>query len=215
MATQMSRMSNGKLTVAILMRGDGIWEGVRPVRCARAYAGATISSRSAAPRGVTSGPGRAPVHVDLAPHPELARQVDARLHRETDAGHQPAVVVGLVVVEVRAGAVQVAVDRVAGPVHEPVAEARPPRSRPARRGRPRTPRSAGPPPPRPAPPPPPRRAPPRTISHTRLTRAGGRSPAKPIQVWSAKTVVRLRPAHRSSSTTSPGRSVASAPACGS
>src|SRR5437764_12349887 len=44
--------------------------------------------------------------IDLAPHPELVRQVDARLDREADTGKETALLTRLQVVEVRAGAVQ-------------------------------------------------------------------------------------------------------------
>src|SRR5437667_10416592 len=57
-------------------------------------------------------------HVDLAAHAEPARQVDPGLDREPDPGHERALVGGLEVVDVRAGAVQVTVDRVARAVHE-------------------------------------------------------------------------------------------------
>src|SRR5690606_2241144 len=68
-------------------------------------------------------PLRSPVEVDLAAHAELAGQVDPGLHRAAGAREERASVVGLVVVEVRPGAVQVAIDRVAGAVDEPLAEA--------------------------------------------------------------------------------------------
>src|SRR5512144_2631711 len=58
--------------------------------------------------------------VDLAAYAEAARQVNARLHREPDPRQQLARVRGLEVVEVGAGAVQVAVDGVAGAVYEPL-----------------------------------------------------------------------------------------------
>src|ERR1041385_6803496 len=68
---------------------------------------------------------RTPIDIHLAPHPELARQVDPRLDGEAAPRKDLPVVAGLVVVHVGAGAVQVVVDRVPGPVHEVVAEARP------------------------------------------------------------------------------------------
>src|SRR5947208_3259597 len=60
-------------------------------------------------------------HIDLAAHPEPAGQVNPRLHREADAGHERALVGGLEVVDVRARAMQVAIDRVPGTVHEVLA----------------------------------------------------------------------------------------------
>src|SRR5207247_9208574 len=57
-------------------------------------------------------------HVDLAPHAEAPRQVDARLHGEPDPRDERPGVGRLEVVEMRTRAVQIAVDRVAGAVHE-------------------------------------------------------------------------------------------------
>src|SRR6476469_972534 len=66
---------------------------------------------------------RAEEGVHLGPHPELARQVDARLDREADAGHEAALLARLEVVEVRTGAVErTRIDRMAGAVEEAVAE---------------------------------------------------------------------------------------------
>src|SRR3954471_10884611 len=62
--------------------------------------------------------GRAHEHVDLAPNPEGAVEVDARLHREPNPRNQQPIVVGLVVVQVGSRAVQVSVDGVAGAVDE-------------------------------------------------------------------------------------------------
>ena len=181
-----------------------LWEGAARSPAAPALAARTISSRLRRPRRHL-GPRLVPVHVHLAPHAELPRQVDPRLDREAHARDQPPVVVGLVVVEVRTRAVQVAVDRVAGPVHEAARRTRPLRPPPAPPGRPRTRRSAalGRRRVRTAPTAASRAS--RTVSHTRCTCGGTRLPANPIQVWSAKTVVRLRPAQRSSRITSPDR----------
>src|SRR5439155_23911149 len=59
-------------------------------------------------------------HVDLGPHPEPVREVDPRLDGESDARHEPPIIAGLEIVEVRTRPVQVAVDRVAGAMHEVV-----------------------------------------------------------------------------------------------
>src|SRR5882724_4276960 len=67
---------------------------------------------------------RPPEHIHLAADAELPGQIDARLHRKADPRPQPPVVVGLVIVQIRTGTVQVAVDRVPGTVHEPLPEAR-------------------------------------------------------------------------------------------
>src|SRR5690606_40283079 len=60
----------------------------------------------------------AEVHVDLAPDPELSRKVDSRLHRQAHPRHQDPLVVGLVVVEVRARPAHVPVDRMPAPAPE-------------------------------------------------------------------------------------------------
>src|SRR2546422_10979821 len=57
-------------------------------------------------------------HVDLAAHTEPAREADPGLDREPHARHERALARGLEVVDVRARAVEVAIDRVAGAVHE-------------------------------------------------------------------------------------------------
>jgi hypothetical protein len=60
----------------------------------------------------------APVDIHLAPHAERAGEVDARLDREADPGDELPVVVGLIIIDMGARPVQVAVDRMAGPVDE-------------------------------------------------------------------------------------------------
>src|SRR5579859_3924841 len=72
------------------------------------------------------------IHVDLTPNAEAARKVDARFNREADAGDQLAIVLGLEVVDVRAGAVELAIDGMTGAMHEVVAE--PGRANDAARG---------------------------------------------------------------------------------
>src|SRR5215213_1516309 len=67
--------------------------------------------------------GRAHEYVDLAPNAEGPVEVDARLHREADAGDQQPVVVRLVIVQMRSRPVEVPVDGVAGTVNERVTEA--------------------------------------------------------------------------------------------
>src|SRR6185503_8680295 len=66
-----------------------------------------------------------PEHVHLAPDAKLAGQVDPRLNREPDTRPEPPVIVRLVIIQIGAGAVEVAVDRVPRAVHEPLTEARP------------------------------------------------------------------------------------------
>ena len=61
-------------------------------------------------------------HVDFAADAEL-RQIDAGLDRETGVGQEAALVVGFQVVEVRAGAVNLVGDVVAGAVGEVLGEA--------------------------------------------------------------------------------------------
>src|SRR5204862_3171480 len=75
-------------------------------------------------RGIHLGTRRVDVHVDLAAHPETSRKVDTRLDREADAGHEGPRVLGLEVVDVRPGAVQVAIDRMARAMHEVFGEPR-------------------------------------------------------------------------------------------
>src|SRR5262245_1631702 len=58
------------------------------------------------------------IHVYLTAHTEAARQINPRLHGKPDAGLQQSGVGRLEVVDMRPGAVQVAVDRVAGAMHE-------------------------------------------------------------------------------------------------
>ena len=74
--------------------------------------------------GVTSGPSGPQYMLISLRTPILPRYIDAGLHREPDPREQLPVVVGLVVVEVRPGAVQVPVDRVPRPVHEILPEPR-------------------------------------------------------------------------------------------
>ena len=54
----------------------------------------------------------------LAERPRVTREVDARLHGEAAAGHQQPIVLGLEVVDIRAVAVNLATDAVAGPVQQ-------------------------------------------------------------------------------------------------
>ena len=61
-------------------------------------------------------------HVDLAAHAELG-QIDARLDGEAGIGQDAALVVGFQVVEMRAGAVDLLGDIVAGAMGEELAEA--------------------------------------------------------------------------------------------
>src|SRR3989442_6133738 len=120
-------------------------------------------------RGVHLRPGLGEKDVDLGAHSEASGQVDARFDRKADAGRERARVRRLEVVDVRTGAVQLAVDRVAGAMHEVLAQPRRADHR-ARRvvhlrsgqappapPAPPSPRWAAPPPP---PPPPPPRPPP-------------------------------------------------------
>ena len=99
----------------------------------------------------------------------------------------------LVVVEMRAGAMQVSIDRVSGPVNEGLADIRRLDDRPRRAIRLESGdrRVARPPPGGPSrwlhP------APGARTRHTRSTCSGGRLPANPIQVWSAKTVAAASP----------------------
>src|SRR3989441_1192765 len=72
--------------------------------------------------GVHLGALRVDVHVDLAAHAEALREIDPRLDREAHARHEGARVLGLEVVDVRSGAVQVAIDRMARAMHEVVGE---------------------------------------------------------------------------------------------
>ena len=55
--------------------------------------------------------------------PELRREVHARADREAGARHQDARVLDLEVVEIGAAALEIVVDRVAGAVHDLIAEA--------------------------------------------------------------------------------------------
>src|SRR5439155_8559965 len=66
---------------------------------------------------------RVDVHIDLAANSEAPGQVDARLDREADTGDEGARVLGLEVVDVRPRAVEIAVDRMAGPMHEVLGQA--------------------------------------------------------------------------------------------
>src|SRR4029453_1480794 len=72
--------------------------------------------------GVGGDPGsfRTPEHVHLAPNPDLARQGDPGFDREPDSLDQLPVIVGFVVVEMGTRAMQVAIDRMPGAVHEVV-----------------------------------------------------------------------------------------------
>src|SRR5207245_3191216 len=72
--------------------------------------------------GVHLGALRVDVHVDLAAHAEAARQIDPRLDRETHARYERARVFRFEVVDVRPGAVQDAIDRMARAMHEVVGE---------------------------------------------------------------------------------------------
>src|SRR3989449_10697844 len=65
---------------------------------------------------------RVDVHVDLAAHAEAVRQIDPRLDRETHARYERARVFRFEVVDVRPGAVQLAIDRMARAMHEVVGE---------------------------------------------------------------------------------------------
>src|SRR5881409_4174228 len=68
--------------------------------------------------GVHLGALRVDVDVDLAAHAEAVRQIDPRLDRETHARYERARVFRLEVVDVRPGAMQVAIHRMARAVHE-------------------------------------------------------------------------------------------------
>src|SRR2546422_8528802 len=72
--------------------------------------------------GVHLGALRVDVHVDLAAHAEAVRQIDPRLDRETHARYERARVFRFEVVDVRPGAVQIAIDRMARAMHEVVGE---------------------------------------------------------------------------------------------
>src|SRR5437870_567850 len=72
--------------------------------------------------GVHLGALRVDVHVDLAAHAEAVRQIDPRLDRETHARYERARVFRFEVVDVRPGAVQLAIDRMARAMHEVVGE---------------------------------------------------------------------------------------------
>ena len=66
---------------------------------------------------------RADEAVHLASHPDVVREIDARLDREADSRDERALFARLEVVDVRTGAVQVArIDRVPGAVDEVLAE---------------------------------------------------------------------------------------------
>src|SRR5579871_3459258 len=62
-------------------------------------------------------------HVEFAAHAETAGQIDAGLDRKAGAVDEHAMVVGFERVEVGAGAVHLAPDRMAGAMHEPLAVA--------------------------------------------------------------------------------------------
>src|SRR6266568_212197 len=64
----------------------------------------------------------AQIDVDLAANTKPVRQVDTRLHGETDAGNQRALVRGLEVVDMRSRAVQIAIDRMPRAMHEVLAQ---------------------------------------------------------------------------------------------
>ena len=167
-------------------------------------------------RGVTSGPDRPMNTFTSLRIPKLAREIDPRLHREPDPGQQHAGRRGSRSHPGGARAVQVPVDRVAGPVDEGIAIARPlepPREPP---DPPRTPRCSGAPPR-------PRRMASIAASRARAHRppylrdlgrqAGSRQNRS--RSGRRRRSSRLRPAQRSSRTRSPGRSTASLPGCGS
>ena len=62
---------------------------------------------------------RREIHVDLGPHPDLARHVDPGLDGERDARNEQPLLARFQIVEMRSGAVQVArVDRVTGAMRE-------------------------------------------------------------------------------------------------
>src|SRR3954463_5249656 len=62
--------------------------------------------------------GRSHKDVDLAPHPEVSSQIDPRLYGKAYALDQGAIIVSLVIVKMRPGAVEIAIDGMAGSVHE-------------------------------------------------------------------------------------------------
>src|SRR6266516_474772 len=63
------------------------------------------------------------IHVDLAAYAESAVQERAGLHREPDTGNQRSLVRSLEVVDMRSGAVQIAIDRMPRAMDEVLSEA--------------------------------------------------------------------------------------------
>ena len=60
--------------------------------------------------------------IDLAPHTELALEIDSRFHGKRDPGHEFPNVMRFEVIQVWTGAVQVELDRVTGTVKERISE---------------------------------------------------------------------------------------------
>jgi len=67
-------------------------------------------------------PRMSPIKVDFRPHAELIRQVDPRLDRAPRPRQHRPIVVGLVVVEVGTGSMQIPVNAVPGPMDEELAK---------------------------------------------------------------------------------------------
>src|SRR6266513_1316842 len=66
--------------------------------------------------------GVAQVHIDFTPDSEPTREVDTRFDREAHTGNQRPLVRRLEVVDVGTRAMQIAVDRMPGAMHEVLAE---------------------------------------------------------------------------------------------
>src|SRR3984893_18101154 len=108
------------------------------LRCARAPLGKAQRRRRRRPhdpllqqrddlalgrRGAHFGAAVLDCHVEFAAHAEASRQINSRLDREAGAIDERAMVVGVERVEVGAGAMNLASDRVAGPMDELLTEA--------------------------------------------------------------------------------------------
>src|SRR5579875_839362 len=104
---------------------EAVGVGVRAATVARGGVKTSYSHDFLLPRPGNLGGGFADVEVDFAAHAEGAAvgQIDTRLDGEGGAGQDFALVVGLEVVHVGAGGVDVAAEGVAGAVDEKGAEA--------------------------------------------------------------------------------------------
>src|SRR5262245_58391850 len=92
--------------------GQRTWVSRRDRASARGAAGQNGNDRRLRRAARDDGRRTVEADVDLAAHAELTRHVDPGLDRETGAGEQTPLVAGLVVVEVRAVAVDLHADGV-------------------------------------------------------------------------------------------------------